>query len=590
MSDSSTALSPVAAIISRGKSWLIALIMIGLVGAACEFGFLLLLHDVVADVLGEDRTDSRIALLGVTGQSLRVLFLICICGALSFELVGRLVGHFGALTVRSGFHREMMQRLLGLHRLDRVKAKHEELMWLVIHAPSRAGTVLQAIGQLVVSSVRLVAVLVAVTTASFMSGVVVTAIGLLFWVFIEYGVAGAVRKQGEMKIDSLRQMNGLTHAMLDGFREIRLYGHVGEWSRSFFAMGARLADTVSRSILYGRLPGHALTVLSIIGFSVAVVMTRPDDTTNEATLSIAVVILVALQRALPSLKDMSRYRMVISENLPVVASLVGVPGSNESDRVASDRVASDRVPSDRASGCPVPTVSRSIDLRDVGVEIEGAQLLTGVTITLDAGTTTAIIGPSGAGKSTCLSVIAGLLDPTHGSIEADGVDLQSMNLDQWQETVALVPQETFLIEGNVFENINMGRGASEQAIMDASRAAGVHPFVVDLPQGYDTRVGDRGFALSGGERQRIGIARALLGNPAVLLLDEATSSLDRQTELEVERTIAEVTRGRTVVTVTHRPEMVDRADQVIELSGGSITWSTRCEPAGPSPQPDANHG
>ena len=165
-----------------------------------------------------------------------------------------------------------------------------------------------------------------------------------------------------------------------------------------------------------------------------------------------------------------------------------------------------------------------------------------------------------------------------------------MNLDQWQETVALVPQETFLIEGNVFENINMGRGASEQAIMDASRAAGVHPFVVDLPQGYDTRVGDRGFALSGGERQRIGIARALLGNPAVLLLDEATSSLDRQTELEVERTIAEVTRGRTVVTVTHRPEMVDRADQVIELSGGSVVRSTRCEPAGPSPQPDANHG
>ena len=133
-----------------------------------------------------------------------------------------------------------------------------------------------------------------------------------------------------------------------------------------------------------------------------------------------------------------------------------------------------------------------------------------------------------------------------------------------------MPQETFLIEGTVRENIRMGRDASEQAVVDASRAAGVHQFVGNLPDGYDTRVGDSGFTLSGGERQRVGLARALLGDPAVLLLDEATSSLDRQTESEVEKTIAAVTQGRTVITVTHRPEMVDRADQVIELSGGSV--------------------
>lgn len=573
-------MSHLGAIISRGKGWLIALVLVGLAGAAFEFGFLLLLADVVANVLGETATHSRIAFLGVSGQSLNVLFLGCICGALSFELVGRLVGHWGALKVRAGFHHEMMQRLLGLRRLERVKAKHEELMWLVIHAPSRAGSVLQSLGQLVVSSVRLAAVLTAVAAANLMSGVVVTAIGLLFWGFLEFGVAGAVRKQGEMKIDSLRRMNGLTHAMLDGFREIRLYGHVGEWGRSFSDMGARLADTVTRSILYGRLPSHALAALSVIGFSIAVVMTRPGDTTGEGTLSVAVVILVALQRALPSLKDMSQQRMMISENLPVVASLVEVPGGT-----ASDRVSPDRVSMDRGSGSQVPGIRLSISLRAVAVDIEGVRLLNDVNMTFSAGTTTAIIGPSGAGKSTCLSVIAGVLDPTRGRVEADGVDLQKMDLDRWQERVALVPQETFLIEGNVFDNISMGRGASEQAVTEASRAAGVHQFVVNLPDGYDTRVGDRGSALSGGERQRIGIARALLGDPAVLLLDEATSSLDRQTELDVERTIAEVTHGRTVITVTHRPEMVDLADQVIELSGGSVVGTTkRGDSGGPSVQ------
>lgn len=561
-------MSPIGTIVSRGRSWLIALVLIGLAGAAFEFGFLVLLADVVADALGETNEDSRIAFLGVGGQSLKVLFLGCICGALGLELVGRLVGHLGSLKVRAQFHNEMMQRVLGLPRLDRVKAKHEELMWLVIHAPSRASTVLLASGQLIVSSVRLVTVLTAVAIANLMSGVVVTVIGLLFWGFMEYGVAGAVRKQGETKIDSLRQMNGLTHAMLDGFREIRLYGHVGDWSRSFSEMGTRLADTVSRSILYGRLPGHALSTLSVLGFTIAVVMTGPADATSEATLSIAVVILVALQRALPALKDMSRQRMMISENLPVVSSLVDASGSTLSERTFGDREA--------------PGVSGSISLCEVGVEVDGEQLLNGVTITFGAGTTTAIIGPSGAGKSTCLGVIAGVLDPTRGSVEADGVDLQTVNLDRWQERVALVPQETFLIEGNVFDNISMGRAASEQAVVDASRAAGVHEFVVSLPDGYDTRVGDRGFTLSGGERQRVGIARALLGDPAVLLLDEATSSLDRQTELEVEATIAEVTRGRTVITVTHRPEMVNRADQVIELSGGLVVASRGKESGGSS--------
>ena len=343
--------------------------------------------------------------------------------------------------------------------------------------------------------------------------------------------------------------------MLDGFREIRLYGHVGEWSRSFSEIGARLADTVSRSILYGRLPGHALAALSVIGFAIAVIVTRPAHSTNEATLSIAVVILVALQRALPSLKDMSTQRMMISENLPVVSSLVDASGS-EKDRAYANQ--------------ETPGVSENISLREVGVEVEGARLLHGITVTFQAGTTTVIIGPSGAGKSTCLSVIAGVLDPTRGSVEADGVDLQKVNLDRWQERVALVPQETFLIEGNVFDNISMGRDVSEQAVVDVARAAGVHQFVVKLPEGYDTRVGDRGFALSGGERQRVGIARALLGDPAVLLFDEATSSLDRKTELEVESTITEVIRGRTVITVTHRPEMISRADQVIEFSGGSV--------------------
>lgn len=548
-------MTPLRAIISRGKVWLIALVLIGLAGAFFEFGFLFLLADVVIEVLGGTNPNSRIAFLGVSGQSLKVLFIGCICGALGFELVGRLVGHLGALKVRARFHHEMMQRLLRLPRLERVKAKHEELMWLVIHAPSRASTVLLAIGHLVVSSVRFVAVIAAVATANLMSCAVVTAIGLLFWGFMEYGVAKAVRKQGEMKIDSLRRMNGLTHAMLDGFREIRLYGHVGEWSRSFSEIGARLADTVSRSILYGRLPGHALAALSVIGFAIAVIVTRPAHSTNEATLSIAVVILVALQRALPSLKDMSTQRMMISENLPVVSSLVDASGS-EKDRAYANQ--------------ETPGVSENISLREVGVEVEGARLLHGITVTFQAGTTTVIIGPSGAGKSTCLSVIAGVLDPTRGSVEADGVDLQKVNLDRWQERVALVPQETFLIEGNVFDNISMGRDVSEQAVVDVARAAGVHQFVVKLPEGYDTRVGDRGFALSGGERQRVGIARALLGDPAVLLFDEATSSLDRKTELEVESTITEVIRGRTVITVTHRPEMISRADQVIEFSGGSV--------------------
>jgi ATP-binding cassette subfamily B protein len=230
-----------------------------------------------------------------------------------------------------------------------------------------------------------------------------------------------------------------------------------------------------------------------------------------------------------------------------------------------------------------PTVAEPTRPIDPGrlegrIEIEGLtfrygarEVLHGIDLTIEPGEMIGLVGASGSGKTTLANLICRFYDPAAGVIRADGIDLRRLSLEAYRANLGVVLQEPFLFFGTVAENIAYGRPqASREEIVAAARAAGAHEFILKLPAGYDSKVGERGTALSGGERQRISIARALLVDPRILLLDEATSSVDVETEAVIQAAIDRLVTGRTTIAIAHRLPTLRRANRLVVLEAGRI--------------------
>jgi ATP-binding cassette subfamily B protein/subfamily B ATP-binding cassette protein MsbA len=209
---------------------------------------------------------------------------------------------------------------------------------------------------------------------------------------------------------------------------------------------------------------------------------------------------------------------------------------------------------------------------------EHRQVITDFDLTVAGGAMVALVGPSGAGKTTMTDLIARFYDPTQGCIRINGVDLRDLKLASYRQLLAVVQQDTFLFDGSVQQNIAYGRrGASREQVIDAARRANAHAFIVDLPQGYDTLIGERGVKLSGGQRQRISIARAVLADPQILILDEATSNLDTESEQLIQAALADLYENRTTFVIAHRLSTVTHADIIVVMDGGRIVEQGRHE-------------
>ncbi|MGH6773658.1 ABC transporter ATP-binding protein [Brucella tritici] len=227
---------------------------------------------------------------------------------------------------------------------------------------------------------------------------------------------------------------------------------------------------------------------------------------------------------------------------------------------------------DRPGARSVARLTGNIDYRDVSFGYSTERpIVDGLDISIRAGETIAFVGPSGAGKTTICSLLPRFYDVTKGAILADGIDIRDMTLKSLRSNIGIVSQDVFLFAGTIRENIAYGRlDATDAEIVEAARRARLDGVIANLPEGYDTVIGERGVKLSGGQKQRMAIARIFLKNPPILILDEATSALDTETERAIQQSLAELSRGRTTLVIAHRLATIVHADRILVVEGGRI--------------------
>ena len=308
------------------------------------------------------------------------------------------------------------------------------------------------------------------------------------------------------------------------------------------------------------LAGLGFVVTFLVGGLWVFTGSAPGPLSGELSVGTFVVFILFTQRFI---WPMAQFGQIINMYQRAYASAERIFGlMDEPERLGIDPDAE-----------PIEVRGGDVEYDDVTFGYDGDEepIVEGVDFTVEGGETLALVGPTGAGKSTVLKLLLRLYDVDGGAIRIDGQDIRGVTLRSLRQSIGYVGQDTFLFHGTVGENIAYGAfDADEEAIVEAAKAAEAHEFITNLPDGYDTMVGERGVKLSGGQRQRVSIARAVLKDPAILVLDEATSDVDTETEMLIQRSLDRLTEDRTTFAIAHRLSTIKDADTIVVLEDGRI--------------------
>lgn len=375
---------------------------------------------------------------------------------------------------------------------------------------------------------------------------------------------------GKQRVTANQERFVAAKEVLSGIKEVKLHGNEDVYLNRYGKASFRTTHTTIVSNLIGQLPSYMIQTVAMGGLVLLCVVLL-DPVTFEAggtsaladTLPLIGVIAFAGQRMMPELSRLYAALTKLRFAKPVVDSLFA---DLESGKVPNAK---------RRTDARLP-LSSELRLEDVTYRYPNSDRtsLHPTSLTIRAGERIGIVGGTGAGKTTIADLILGLLSPTEGYIRADGIVIDEATRSRWQQSVAYVPQEIFLIDASIYENIAFGipvKQIDQARAEEAGRLAQLDGFVrKDLPQGYETRVGERGVRLSGGQRQRIGIARALYHDADLIIFDEATSALDTLTEREVMVAIDATPGDKTMLIIAHRLTTVRSCDRIIVMEQGKV--------------------
>ena len=363
------------------------------------------------------------------------------------------------------------------------------------------------------------------------------------------------RVNAPMEAQANRDMTGAVLEYARGLAVVKSFGKSGA-AMDAVTRAARDSRNIHLKIEWGYVPGNALHLLALKCGSVGLA-------------------LAAALQCLRGVMDFSLMLLFVFFSFSIFASLEPVSDSAHTLGVIDD--AMDQLDALRsghfidADGRDIALAHYDIRFRNVDFGYDSRQVLKNVSFTIPEKTSTAIVGPSGSGKTTICSLLARFYDPQGGSISVGGHDLREFTCDSLLTNISMVFQNVYLFHDTIRANILFGRpDATESEMMAAAKKARCHDFIMKLPQGYDTVIGEGGSTLSGGEKQRISIARAILKDAPIIILDEATASIDPENEHLIQQALSELTRGKTIITIAHRLATVQNADQILVVEDGRI--------------------
>lgn len=339
-----------------------------------------------------------------------------------------------------------------------------------------------------------------------------------------------------------------------GIRVIKSFAREAHQEKAFKRSNQLQFSQMMRIIRSTEITGPLVETIAAVGVGLALLYVYVSNLSVGRFFGLITGIFILYD----PIKTLSRIQIVMQNSIAATSSIFSILDSEPTVRDVPDAIT-------------ITSATGRIDFQNVTFRYPNTltDAVSNLTLRIEAGKTYALVGASGAGKSTILSLILRLYDPTAGAVRIDGKDLRAITQKSLREQMGLVSQETFLFHDTIFSNIQFGRlDATAEEIYEAAKAAYAHDFIMAQPKGYETIIGDKGCLLSGGQQQRLAIARAVLKNAPILLLDEATSSLDSESEKEIQKALAKLATGRTVIAIAHRLSTILAADQIIVMDSG----------------------
>jgi ABC-type multidrug transport system fused ATPase/permease subunit len=411
--------------------------------------------------------------------------------------------------------------------------------------------------------VSIVAFLVAVNPV--VAALVASVLGVMYG-----GVYALVRRRladlGQRRFEANRGRFQIASEAFSGIKDVKLLGKEKAMVKEYEKPARTYARVDAMRNLISNMPKYALEAVALGGVMLVVVFVIAVRESYRDAIPVVGVYVFAAYRLMPALQNIFTRITSMRSNEPVVEWV-----TSQFDRDPEEEPTFKAPP----KGPPLPLTDR-IELESVYFNYPSSetQAIKDLSLSIEAGTTVGLVGPTGCGKTTTVDIILGLLGPQSGRLLVDGQPVAGENLRRWQQNLGYVPQQIYLSDSSLARNIAFGIPEDKidiQAVERAARVANLHSFVVEeLPEKYETFVGERGVRLSGGQRQRVGIARAVYHNPSVLVLDEATSALDSVTEAAVMDAIHNLAHEKTIIVIAHRITTVRECDSIYLLDKGRI--------------------
>ena len=442
--------------------------------------------------------------------------------------------------------------------------KAGELLYNIMIPPAKVGAVLYRISMLLYDGLEfLVLIGVLFSLNPLITGVFV-AVALLGYLFVTYFTSRLFYNYSVVSRNVSSEINVLFSEFITGFKQIKIGNTQSIWHARYESLNNKLKRVYIDSMFHKPLPGLMIRSLMMLILIVAILlMSIVDQKAFVENLAFLGVVGMALIRMASAVARLNQHPIEIANSMADVERMHEVLHLDISAPVGGQIVTSQ--------------LQKAITFENINFTYLGRELLfDNFNLSFEKGVFSAVVGLSGSGKSSILNLLLGLYKPDSGRVLVDGLDLCDLDLDTWYRQIGYVSQDVVLFHASVLENIrNFNPRFSEKDVQKASHLSLAYDFIMELPQGFHTIIGERGMRLSGGQQQRLAIARAVLHDPDIILLDEATSNLDTASEHLVQKAIYAASKGRTVISIAHRLSTIIDADVIYVLDKGRVVEKGR---------------